>query len=505
MNDIYELNEIFIKFKTIDEFYKYFISTFISIQKKISIYDNILNLIIDSNKDNFPLTIFHLKEIEIKLNDIYYLLLNFINNNKFDLNQNKNEIQNNQKNEEKIKNDISEILNQNSKIQQDIISINQNIASLKNSIDSIQKNQVKKNQNIINDKTNNEIKALEDKISLLSKENQELKEELYKEKNKCNIYDKPKNEIEELNQPKIINENKIENIHEENMDNIITAKFNITDPNSKVRIMNSTDKNKNELTGKFDIYIDDTLIPFSWEHQFSSGGIHFVKYKFKKTDNNSINMSNMFSKCTFLKSIDFSKFDLTFVTNMSYIFYNCANFNKLIIGKTRTNNVLDTSHMFEYCSLLTVLDLSNFNTINVVNMAYMFSDCNNLKTLDLSNFNTSKVTDMSYMFKDCYKLESLNICNFNTSEVTNMCSMFYYCRNLNSLDLSHFDTDEVTNMSSMFYGCSKLISLDLSNFNTIMVTSLDNMFSSSINSIKVNGKDIDFMKKLKELNIKYIK
>ena len=102
LNDIYESNEIFNKFKSIDEFYKYFISTFNSLPKKISIYDNILNLIIESNKDNFPLTIFHLKEIEIKLNDIYYLLLNFINNNKFDSNQNKNEIQNNQKIEEKI-------------------------------------------------------------------------------------------------------------------------------------------------------------------------------------------------------------------------------------------------------------------------------------------------------------------------------------------------------------------------------------------------------------------
>ena len=53
-----------------------------------------------SNKDNISLTIFHLKELEIKINDIYYLLLNFINNNKLDLNQNK-------KNEEKNKNEIS--------------------------------------------------------------------------------------------------------------------------------------------------------------------------------------------------------------------------------------------------------------------------------------------------------------------------------------------------------------------------------------------------------------
>jgi hypothetical protein len=42
--------------------------------------------------------------------------------------------------------------------------INQNINSLKNSIDSIQKEQIKNNINKQNDK---QIKALEDKISLL--------------------------------------------------------------------------------------------------------------------------------------------------------------------------------------------------------------------------------------------------------------------------------------------------------------------------------------------------
>ena len=82
LNDIYELNETFLKFKSIDEFYKYFISIFNTNPKNISVYNNILNLIIMSNKDNISLTIFHLKELEIKINDIYYLLLNFINNNK---------------------------------------------------------------------------------------------------------------------------------------------------------------------------------------------------------------------------------------------------------------------------------------------------------------------------------------------------------------------------------------------------------------------------------------
>ena len=481
LNDIHKLNEAFVKFKSTDEFYIYFISNFSSGSKIISIYNNILNLIIVTNKDNLSLTIFHLKEIEIKLNDIYNLLLKFINNNKMDFNHNKNEIQNNKKNEEK-KNDLSqqlitELLNQNSKIQQDIISINQNIVFLKNSIDSIQKYQIKNNQNTMNDQNNKQTKELEDKINILSKENKELREELTKEKNKDN-FEKPKKGKEELIQPKNIIKNKNENLIEENKENIITAKFNITDPNENVRIMNYKEKNKNKLSEMFDIYIDNTQIPFSWKHQFSSGGMHFVKYKLKKSENNSINMSGMFEDCKFLKSVDFSNFDLTYVTDMSYMFYSCVNFNIFTFGKNKTNNIYDISHMFDNCEILTVLDLSNLNTVNVVNMAYMFSNCRNLRSLDLTGLNTENVTDMSYMFFCCCQLESLNLSNFNTNEVTNMSNMFYCCSKLISLDLSKFNIINVANMYDMFNYCHKI-------------------------TIIIDAKDIYFSKKLKEMNIKY--
>jgi len=445
LNEIYKLNETFVKFKSIKEFYEYFISNFFPNQKKISIstYNNILNLIFISNIDNISLTIFHLKEIEIKLNDIYYLLLNYINNNnKLDLNQNKKWNSKKQENQEINKNDISQklisdLLSQNEKIQQDIISINQNIISLKNSIDSIQKDKIINNQNIVNTNNNQnekQIKELEDKIIFLSKENKELKDKLNKEKNKSKN-EKPKMEKEEISKPEKnkenkteeANENKKENILEENKENIIIAKFHITDHKSKVRIMNSGDNNKLELSENFDIYVDDIQIPFSFEHQFSSDGMHYVKYKYKKIEKNSINMSSMFKDCKFLKTLDFSNFDMSNITNMSYMFYSCENFNKLILSKHRTNNLLDTSYMFGGCSILTTLDLSNLNPANVSTMKYMFSFCANLKSIDFSSFNKTKVTDMSGLFYKCSELESLDLSNLNTVNVVNMADMFKFC------------------------------------------------------------------------------
>ena len=54
--------------------------------------------------------------------------------------------------------------------------------------------------------------------------------------------------------------------------------------------------------------------------------------------------------------------------------------------------------MFYYCTFLKTLDVSKWDTSNVTNMAGMFQKCESLKTLDISNWDTSNVTNMSGMF-----------------------------------------------------------------------------------------------------------
>ena len=55
-----------------------------------------------------------------------------------------------------------------------------------------------------------------------------------------------------------------------------------------------------------------------------------------------------------------------------------------------TSKVSSMSDMFSGCSSLSTLDLSNFDTSEVGDMSSMFSGCSSLSTLDLSNFDTSK-------------------------------------------------------------------------------------------------------------------
>ena len=95
----------------------------------------------------------------------------------------------------------------------------------------------------------------------------------------------------------------------------------------------------------------------------------------------------------------------------------------------------DMSNMFSSCSGLTSLDLTGFNTSAVTNMASMFCDCSGLTSLDLTGFDTSAVTFMGEMFRNCSGLTSLDLTGFDTSAVTNMGNIFSGCSGLTSLIL----------------------------------------------------------------------
>ena len=151
------------------------------------------------------------------------------------------------------------------------------------------------------------------------------------------------------------------------------------------------------------------------------------------------------------------------------------------------SGVTNMSNLFSYCRNLTTLDVSNFDTSNVTTMNSLFMSCSNLKTLDVSNFDTSNVTDMNRMFSNCGSLTSLDVSNFDTSKVTDMVNMFYDCHSLKTLDLSSFDTSKVRGMGGMFYICRNLTTLDLSNFNTSKASYMNGMFSfcDSLTTVKV--------------------
>ena len=171
---------------------------------------------------------------------------------------------------------------------------------------------------------------------------------------------------------------------------------------------------------------------------------------------NMTDMSDMFSGCESLTSIDLSNFNLSNVTDISNMFDGCSSLTNLDLSNFNTSNVTNVSSMFRGCSSLTNLDLSSFNTSNVTNMSGLFWGCSSLTNLDLSSLDTSNVTDISYMFKDCSSLNNLDLTNFYTINVTNASSMFEFCSGLITIYACNWD---LTNAKSenMFFICDKLV------------------------------------------------
>ena len=254
-------------------------------------------------------------------------------------------------------------------------------------------------------------------------------------------------------------------------------------------VIEETDTSTSTTTTKplYNLYIVSEapiFAPIDCRHIFDNFR-KLIQINFNNNFNTSkvTNMSDMFSECSSLSSLNLSNFNTLSVTDMKKMFWYCSSLTSLDLSTFNTSNVTmmgagNQFGMFRGCSSLKELDLSNFNTTNVIDMGIMFGDCKSLISLDLSSFNTSKVTNMNSMFSGCSSLTSLDLSNFNTTNVTKMNSMFSSCSSLITLDFSSFNTSNVTDMSGMFSNCRFLTSLDLSNFNTTNVTNMSGMFNS---------------------------
>jgi surface protein len=348
LENIYSLNNEFSKYKSIEDFYTYFTKFFEENSVMVSMNDNILNLVILVGSEKKSIAIFQLKEIQRTINDIYYLIYNFINQNQQEFNPKSEEFQRQKSDVQILKNsqiaeDMQKLKEENAKMHHDILSINQKIDSLIIAVDNAKNNQPqKKDKNI-----EQQIKNLENKISDLTKENKELKDQLAKTKNASN-YGETKTGKE--NNTK---ENKIVNCNDKNQ-NIIRAKFIIENISQKTRIMNYGMYNDKQLSENFEIYVDGEKIPFSWEYQFSTY-IHNIEYKLKNPEIKEISLSYMFKDCNYLRAIDFSSFDSSKIINMDSMFSGCSFLNSINFSGDFSNVTNKLQKMLLACVICLII------------------------------------------------------------------------------------------------------------------------------------------------------
>ena len=129
----------------------------------------------------------------------------------------------------------------------------------------------------------------------------------------------------------------------------------------------------------------------------SSTNTLYIQEKGGVTANSdSSNLFNGFSKLLEIENLKL--LDTLTVTNMSQMFSGCSSLTSLDVSNFDTSQVTSMKSMFYGFSNLTNLYLNNFNMSNVTNLRVMFANCNNLINLDLRKASFDKVETFDSMF-----------------------------------------------------------------------------------------------------------
>ena len=195
-----------------------------------------------------------------------------------------------------------------------------------------------------------------------------------------------------------------------------------------------------------------------------------------------IPLNSMFSGCTNLTSVDFSKLDYIYSSSMNYMFNECINLTYVNIKNLKAGYYVQ--FMFNNCRSLTSIDLSKIDISGAENLNNMFTNCSSLQSVNLKGFKLDSTYTMKSLFYNCYSLKYLDLSSFKPSRLYDVNFAFYNCSSLTSINFLDFYS-ELTEMVYLFFNCSSLKQLDLTDFNTNKAKKMYGMFEgcNSLTSI----------------------
>ena len=139
----------------------------------------------------------------------------------------------------------------------------------------------------------------------------------------------------------------------------------------------------------------------------------------------------------FIKNVDTSD-----VTNMTNLFSNCSGLTSLDLTGMNTKRVTMMNGMFYGCTSLKSLNLSDISTQSVTNMESMFGLCNSLTELHLESFETSMLKQSSHMFQSMDKLTTIYVgAGWTMANVLISSQMFTGCKNLVGSNGTKYDAN----------------------------------------------------------------
>lgn len=202
------------------------------------------------------------------------------------------------------------------------------------------------------------------------------------------------------------------------------------------------------------VYADGTLTFYYDNEKDSRSGNIYAEWLFPNTSKDAwLEYKSELKTVTFDKSMA----DYVGLVKCSLWFYGCANLAEIIgLENLRTDNVTTMSQMFSGCKKLTSLDVSHFSIKSLKYMGFMFENCTSLKDLKLGGSASPNLTEIRGLVSRCSSLESIDLGKVTTDNVDDMYMAFLNCSSLKVIDLTNFNSANVTFMASMFNGCSSI-------------------------------------------------
>ena len=165
---------------------------------------------------------------------------------------------------------------------------------------------------------------------------------------------------------------------------------------------------------------------------------------------------------------------------------------KINVPQTTSTSLSQT---FSGCTNLTSIDLTGFNLNKITNLQRTFANCNNLTTIEgFFDNDLSNVTTLQNTFDSCKKLETIDLSGQTMDKLTTMESAFANTTNAKVIKFPKTTTAKVTSMYTCFYNDNNIETLDMSGFKIGAITSAKCMFGSSTNrDTSIEGTvEIDF-------------
>lgn len=150
------------------------------------------------------------------------------------------------------------------------------------------------------------------------------------------------------------------------------------------------------------------------------------------------------------------------------------------IANLDTSNMTTISNMFSNCGKLQTVDISNFDTSNVVSSIGLFQNCAKLTSVNLGNVDFSNLVNITDMFSGCQAIQSIVFPatvfkNRLTAQAT-----FAYTTNLKTIDISGIEFSNSTCYAPfMFYSATSLQKIDMRNIDTSKFDYWNQMFGTS--------------------------